>query len=62
MPNFPIGGSDINLMGNVKYLGGQIDSNINWNQHLKVICGKIPSALGFLSYTKKFMPNNTLLP
>ena len=60
-PSFSIGGSDIDLIKNVKYLGVQLDSNLDWDQHMKVLCGKVSRAIGFLKYAKKFVPKDTLI-
>ena len=31
----------------VKYLGVQLDSDLDWNQHMKVLCSKVYRAIGF---------------
>ena len=58
---FFIGGSDINLINNVKYLGVQLDSNLGWDQYMKVLYGRVSRAIGFLKYAKKFVPKDTLM-
>ena len=40
-PSFSIGDSVIDLVKSVKYLGVQLDSNLDWNQHMKVLCSKV---------------------
>ena len=46
-PSFSIGGSDVELVGNVKYLGVQIDRHLAWDEHVhflrsRVSCNWIP--------------------
>ena len=60
-PSFSIGDSAIDLVKNVKYLGVQFDSNLDWNQHMKVLCSKVSRAIGFLKHAKKFVPKETLI-
>ena len=60
-PSFSIGDSVIDLVKNVKYLGVQLDSILDWNQHMKVLCSKVSRAIGFLKYAKKFVPKETLI-
>ena len=45
----------------MKYLGVQLDSNLDWNQHMKVLCSKVSRAIGFLKYAKKFVPKEILI-
>ena len=60
-PSFSTGDSVIGLVKNVKYLGAQLDSNLDWNQHMKVLCSKVSRAIGFLKYAKKFVPKEILI-
>ena len=60
-PSFSIGDSAIDLVKNVKYLGVQLDSNLDCNQHMKVLCSKVSRAIGFLKHAKKFVPKETLI-
>ena len=61
-PSFSIGDSAIDLVKNVKYLGVQLDSsNLDWNQHMKVVCNKVFRDIGFLKHAKKFVPKETLI-
>ena len=46
----------------MKYLGIRLDSNLDWNQHMKVLCSKVSRAIGFLKYAKKFVPKETIIP
>ena len=51
-----------NLMAaeKVKYLGVQIDQNLEWKEHIKCVSSKIARAIGFPKYTKNFIPRNCL--
>ena len=60
-PSFSIGESAIDIVKHVKYLGVELDSNLDWNQHMKVLCSKVSRAIGFLKYAKKFVPKETLI-
>ena len=44
----------------MKYLGVQIDQNLEWNEHIKNVSSKFARAIGFLKYTKNFMRRNCL--
>ena len=44
----------------VKYLGVQIDQNLEWKEHIKYVSSKVARAIGFLKYTKHFIPRNCL--
>ena len=59
-PSFFIGDSVIDLVKKVKYLAVQLDSNLDWNQHMKVLCSKVSRAIGFLKLAKKFIPKESL--
>ena len=44
----------------IKYLGVQIDQNLEWKEHTKHVSSKVARAIGFLKYTKSFIPRNCL--
>ena len=46
-PSFSIGDFFIELVKDVKYLGVQIDSKLDWNQHIKFLCSNVSRAIGF---------------
>ena len=56
-PSFSIGGSVIDLVKSVKYLGVQLDSNLDWNQ---LFCSKVSLAICFLKYATKFVEKDTV--
>ena len=43
-----------------KYLGIQVDSNLNWKDHIKALSTKISKAISFLKYSKTFLTPDTL--
>ena len=58
-PSFTIGGSDVDMVGNVKYLGVQIDRHLAWDEHIQFVRSKVSRAIGFLKYAKKLLPQDT---
>ena len=59
-PSFSIGGSDVELVGNVNYLGVQIDRHLAWDEHVHFLRSKVSRAIRFLKYAKKLLPQDTL--
>ena len=45
-PSFTIGGSDVKMVGNVKYLGVQIDRHLAWDEHIQFVRSKVSRAIG----------------
>ena len=45
---------------NTRYLGNQIDSKFNWNKNKDNIKTKANQALGFIKYSKKYVPSDVL--
>ena len=43
-----------------KYLGVQVDNNLNWKGHIKALSTKISRAIVFLKHAKNFLPQDTL--
>ena len=43
-----------------KYLGIQVDRNLNWKGHIKALSSKISRATGFLKHDKSFLTRDTL--
>ncbi len=58
-PCFSINGTQIYTVFNTKYLGVQLDSHLVWDQHMKYMRTNVSRALGFLKYTKKYLPEET---
>ena len=55
-----IQGKRIDNVLNAKYLGIQVDSNLIWNGHIKVLSIKISRAIGCLKHAKSFLTQDTL--
>ena len=59
-PSFSIGGSEVEMVDNIKYLGVQIDRHLAWDEHIHFVRSKVSRAIGFLKYAKKLLPQDTL--
>ena len=60
-PQFFIGGSKVEVkVDRIKYLGVIIDRNLDWEEHISNVRTKVSRAIGFLKYSRKFLPQNTL--
>ena len=55
-----MGDQDIEMITNTKYLGAQIDSNLNWDKHIDTVKTKANRALGRIKYSKKYLPSDVL--
>ena len=55
-PSFSIGGSEVEMVDNVKYLGVQIGRHLSWDEHIHFVRSKVSRAIGFLKYAKKLLP------
>ena len=53
-------GENLMVVEKIKYLGVQIDQNLEWKEHIKYVSSKVARAIGFLKYTKNFIPRNCL--
>ena len=59
-PSFSIGDQSIKMITNSRYLGVQIDSNLNWDKHIDTIKTKANPALGLIKYSNKYLPSDML--
>ena len=59
-PQFLIGDSQVENVDQTKYLGVIIDKNLNWDEHINSLRTKVSRGIGFLKYSRKFLPENTL--
>ena len=59
-PSFSIGDQEIEMIVNAKYLGVQVDSQLNWDKHVDTIKTKASQALGLIKYSKKYLPSDVL--
>ena len=46
------------MIANTKYLGVQVDSQLNWDKHVDTIKTKANRALGLIKYSKKYLPSD----
>ena len=60
-PKFFIGDSQVEHVDRIRHLGLIVDKNLNWKEHINSFCTKISSAIGFLKYTRKYLPQSTLI-
>ena len=51
----------LDIVGTTKYLGVQIDQNLDWKEHIKYVASKVSRAIGFLKYAKSLVPSTTLI-
>ena len=59
-PYFTIGEQKIEMITNVRYLGVQLDRQLNWENHIDTIKTKANRALGLIKYSKKYLPLDIL--
>ena len=59
-PSFSIGGSEVEMVDKIKYLGMQIDKHLAWDEHTQFVRSKVSRAIGFLKYAKKLLPKDIL--
>ena len=45
---------------NTRYLGVNIDSSLDWKEHIKVLSFKVSRAIGFVKHARNFLPRDTL--
>ena len=60
-PKFFIGDCPVENVDPIRYLGLIVDENLNWKGHINSLCTMISRAIGFLKYTRKYLPQNTLV-
>ena len=59
-PSFSIGDQEIEMIANAKYLGVQVDSQLNLDKHVDTIKTKANRALGLIKYSKIYFPSDVL--
>lgn len=55
VPFFPMNTEMIEFTCNIKYLGVQIDSSLNWKEQINVAVGKISRGIGIPRYSKRYL-------
>ena len=51
----------LNIVEKIKYLGVQVDQNLDWKEHIKYVASKVSRPIGFLKYAKSLVPSTTLI-
>ena len=51
---------NLKIVEKIKYLRVQIDRNLEWKEHIKYVSSKVARAIGFIKYTKNFIPRSCL--
>ena len=59
-PQFRIGSEDVKLVSDVKYLGVQVDQELQLTNHLTTVTKKITRGIGILRYAKQYLPPATI--
>ena len=51
----------LDIVEKTKYLGVQIDQDLDWKEHIKYVASKVSKSIGFLKYAKSLVPSTTLI-
>ena len=60
LPVFHVGGTDIDVVNKVKYLGLHIDNSLTWKCQIENIKWNVSRAIGLLEYCKNFVSMESL--
>ena len=52
--------NELEVVQKTKYLGVQIDCNLDWKEQIKAVSTKVSRAIGFLRHAKSFLPMASL--
>ena len=61
LPPLLIGGSPIERVRSIKFLGVVIDEKLSWSEHINHVRGKLSRSLGMLQHVKNKLNNETLV-
>ena len=61
LPSFRVGGEEIDLIKETKYLGVVIDNCLTWESHNSALQKKIFRAIRLLKYARNFVQTGTLI-
>ena len=61
LSSFRVGGDEIDLINETKYLGVVIDHCLTWESHISALPKKISRAIGLLKYARNFVQTGTLI-
>ena len=52
--------NELEVVQKSKYLGVQIDNNLDWKEHIQTVSSKVSRGVGFLKHVKSLLPEETL--
>ena len=61
LPSFRVGGEEIDVINETKYLGVVIDNCLTWESHISALQKKISRAIRLLKYARNFVQTGTLI-
>ena len=59
-PSFEIDNDNIEIVSSLKYLGVQVDNQLNWDNHIDKAKKKALPALGLVKYSKKYLSSEVI--
>ena len=60
-PDLNVGSEEITMVNNTKYLGLEVDDQLKWSTHLSSTIRKVSRGIGMLKYSKRYLPNESLI-
>ena len=51
---------EIEIRNKAKYLGVQIDDNLNWKEHISAVSAEVSRAVALLKYSKRYFPTTAV--
>ena len=57
-----IKGTKLDTVTSARYVGVNIDSSLDWKEHIKIISSKVSKVIGFLKHGRNFIPQENTLP
>ena len=58
-PDLNIGGEEITMVNNTKYLGLKVDDQLKWSTHLSSTIKKVSRGIGMLKFSKRYLPKES---
>ena len=55
-----IHGTELEVVSKIKYLGAQLDNNLDWKVQVQAVSSKVSRGLGLLKHAKKVLPFSSL--
>ncbi|EDO38149.1 predicted protein, partial [Nematostella vectensis] len=56
-----INSKEIEQVDSFKFLGIYIDSKLNWQSHINIVCQKIAKNIGIIRYISRYLPQKALM-